>query len=138
MSQSRNQFAGTLLLILTVAAAIAAVLSFQHLRTYTTPDDGVTWLDRASPNGQSRVVAVFLAPGGPGERAAIRRGDELVRIEDTPIHDALEVPEILAGLTLPGGAPAKYTLRRDGIEFQKDYIFLRAAPRDSALYYQYG
>jgi signal transduction histidine kinase len=39
---------------------------------------------------------------------------------------------------LPGDAPAKYTLRRDGIEFQKDYIFLRAAPRDSALYYQYG
>lgn len=138
VSQSRNQFAGTLLLILTIAAVIAAVLSFQHLRTYTIPDDGVTWVDQAAPHGGKRVVAAFLTPGGPGERAGIREGDELVRIEGTPIQDALQVPETLASLKLPGGAPATYTLRRDGIEFQKGYIFIQPARRDSALFYQYG
>ena len=32
MSESKSQFAGTLLLILTIAAIIAGVLSFEHLR----------------------------------------------------------------------------------------------------------
>ncbi|MGH9638772.1 MAG: ATP-binding protein [Bryobacteraceae bacterium] len=138
MSQTRNQFAGTLLLILTAAAAVAAVFSFEHLRTFSIPDDGVTWIDQTAPRGQNRVVAMFLTPGGPGEHAGIRPGDQLVAIEGRPIHQALQVPETLAGLTLPGDGPAKYTLRRNGIEFQNDYIFLRAAPRDSALYYQYA
>ncbi len=32
----------------------------------------------------------------------------------------------------------RYTLRRDGIDFQKDNIFIEAAPRDTAVYYQYA
>ena len=30
-----------------------------------------------------------------------------------------------------------YTLRRDGIEFKKDNVFIQEAPRESSLYYQY-
>ena len=138
MSQSKNQFAGTLLLILTAAALVAAVMSFQHLRTYVYPDDGVTWIDQLGPDGRQHVLAAYLAPGGPGQRAGIRPGDELLRIEKRPIHNALEVPQTLAALHLPGMAPAQYTLRRNGIEFQKDYIFIQPAAIDSALYYQYG
>ena len=134
MSESRRQFAGTLLLICTVAAVLAAVLSFQHLRSYPLHDDGVTWVDREG-GGQSRVVAGYLAPGGAGDKAGIRVGDQLLKIQAFPIQKALDVPQALWQIPLLG--KTQYTLRRDGIDFQKDNIIIQAAPRDSAVYYQY-
>ena len=136
MSEPKNQFAGTLLLLLTVACVIAAVLSIKHLRDYRLKDDGVTWVDRSAPNGTNHVVAAYVTAGGPGDKARIRLGDELVRIEDFPIHYSLEVPQAL--FQIPQFADqARYTLRRNGIEFQKDHIFLQAATRESAMYYEY-
>lgn len=135
MSESRNQFSGTLLLILTVAAIICAILSIQHLRSYPLHDDGVTWIDRKGPDNHLRVVAVHIAPGSSGDKAGIRLGDELVQIGRTPIHRALDVPQAL--FPIPLMEQTSYTLRRDGIEFRKDNIFIQAAPRDSAVYYQY-
>ncbi len=135
MSESRKQFAGTVLLILAAAAVIAAVLSFQHLRGYSLPDDGVSWVDRKGPDGRSHVVAVYIVPGGPGDTAAIRRGDELLKINDFPVRRSLDVPQAL--WLIPQLGEARYTLRRSGIEFQKEHIFIQSAPRDSAIYYQY-
>ncbi|MGA8027549.1 MAG: ATP-binding protein [Bryobacteraceae bacterium] len=135
MSQSRNQFAGTLLLVLAVAAIVAAVLSFQHLRTYSLHDDGVTWVDQKGPDGHDEVVAGYVSAGGPGSNAGIRVGDQLLTIESYPIRKSLDVPQALWHIQLIG--PTKYTLRRSGIEFQKGNIFIQAAPRDSAIYYQY-
>ncbi len=135
MSQSRNQFAGTLLLILAVAAVIAAVLSFDHMRSYSLHDDGVTWVDRKAPKGGNEVVAAYILPGGPGEKAGIRLGDRLLRVGASPIKSSLDVPQALWQIPLLG--QTQYTLSRGGIEFQKDNIFIQAAPRDSAVYYQY-
>ncbi|MBV8866944.1 MAG: hypothetical protein JO210_16230, partial [Acidobacteriaceae bacterium] len=135
MSHSRNQLAGTLLLLLTVAAAVAAVLSFQHLRTYPLHDDGVTWLNEARPQGEDAVVAGYIAPGGSGDNAGIRVGDHLVAIGTTRIHQALDVPRAL--WTIPLLGQTRYTLRRHGIEFQKGPIYIQAAARDTAVYYQY-
>ncbi|MBV9610876.1 MAG: hypothetical protein JO091_00315, partial [Acidobacteriaceae bacterium] len=136
MSGARNQFDGTLLLISAVAAVIAAVLGLQHLRTYPLHDDGVTWVDHKAADGHSQVVAGYILSGGPGDKAGIRPGDELVKIENYGIRKALDVPRAL--WEIPLLAQARYTLRRQGIEFQKDNIFIQAAPRDSALYYQYA
>ncbi|MBV9081643.1 MAG: PAS domain S-box protein, partial [Acidobacteriaceae bacterium] len=136
MSEARNQFAATLLLILAVAAVIAAVLGFHNLRTYPLHDDGVTWLDHKARDGHVRVVAGYILPGGPGDNARIRPGDELVKIENFPIHTALDVPQAL--FRIPLLSQARYTLRRQRIEFQKDNIFIQAASRDSAFYYQYA
>ena len=130
MSETRNQFAGTLLLILTVAAVISAVLSFQHLQQYPLHDDGVTWVDRGNS-----VVAASVTPDGPGDYAGVRVGDQLLQIQNFPIKQALDVPEALWPVNPP--APARYKLRRNGIEWQKDNIFIKGAPRDSALYYQF-
>ncbi len=136
MRESRNQFAGTLLLVLTVVGIVGAVLSFMHLRSYPLHDDGVTWVDEKGAGGeQNRVSAAYLAPGGPGERAGIRAGDQLVRIQDFPIQTALDVPRVL--WRIPLFERTRYTLRRSGIEFQKDNIYIQPAPRDNALYYQY-
>ena len=136
MTEFKTQFAGTLLLICTVAAVIAAVLSFQNLHTYPLHDDGVTWVDRHDAHGHNVVVAGYVAPGGPGDKAGIRLGDQLTKIQSLPIVRALDVPQALWQFQL--FSQAKYTLRRDGIEFQKDNIFIQAAPRDSAVFYQYA
>lgn len=136
MPESKNQFAATLLLILAVAAAVCAELSFQHLRSFPLQDDGVTWVQRADARGHERVVASYLVPGGPGEIAGIRRGDELVDIGAYPIRTALDVPQAL--WRIPRFGQTKYTLRRNGIEFQKDNVFVQDAPRDSAIYYDYA
>ncbi len=136
VSEPRNQFAGTLLLICTMAAVIVGVLSFEHLRSYPLHDDGVTWVDRKASDGGTRVVAGYIAPGGPGDKADIHLGDQLVRIGNARIQDALDVPQALWRIPLLG--QTTYTLRRDGIEFQKNNIFVQAAPRDSAMYYQYA
>jgi two-component system, NtrC family, sensor kinase len=134
--ESKNQFAATLLLILAVAASIAAVLSFQHLRSYPLQDDGVTWVERSDANGHRHVVATHLAPGGPGDNAGIRTGDEVVEIGGFPIHSALDVPQALS--RIHPYAQTRYTLRRNGIEFQKDQVFIQDAPRDSAIFYDYA
>ena len=114
---------------------LAAVLSFQHLRSYPLHDDGVTWVDRTGPKGQATVVAGYVNPGGPGDKAGIRVGDQLLKIQTFPIQKALDVPQALWQIPLLG--QTRYTLRRNGIDFQKDNIFIQAAPRDSAVYYQY-
>ncbi|HEX4772728.1 MAG TPA: ATP-binding protein [Bryobacteraceae bacterium] len=135
MREGRKQFVGTVLLIFAVAAVVAAVLSFRHLRSYPLPDDGVTWIDRQDSNHKNHVVAAYILPEGPGQRADIRRGDELLQIDHSPIRTALDVPQALAPISLPG--KTAYTLKRDNIEFRKDNIFVEAAARDSAVYYQY-
>jgi two-component system, NtrC family, sensor kinase len=134
--ESRSQLAGTLLLILAVAAVIAGVLSFQHLRAYALADDGVTWVDRAGPNGKMSVVAAHIRPGGSGEKAGIHPGDLIVQAGTTPIHQALDVARAISAV--PVLSQMRYTLQRNGIEFQKDNIFIEAAPRDYAVYYQYA
>ena len=135
MSESRNQLTGTLLLFITVALAVAAGLSLSLLRSYPLHDDGVTWVDQTAPGGVKTVRAAYIVPNGPGDNAGIRVGDGLVAIDGTPIHQALEVPRALWSIPVLG--QTRYTLRRNGIEFQKGPIYIRAAPRDSALYYQY-
>ncbi len=135
MKDFRNQLAGTLLLFITVAAAVAAVLSFRQLRTFPLHDDGVTWLDRDTGENAGGVDAAYIAPGGSGDKAGIRVGDTLVAIGDTPIHQAIEVPQALWKISILG--QTTYTLRRDGIEFKKGPIYVQAAPRDTSIYYQY-
>src|SRR2546428_330086 len=122
MSESRNQFAATLLLVLTVAAIIGSFLSLKNLRSYPLPYDGVTWVDRtvdrtsadrtSSDGKTTQVVAVFITPGGPGEKAGIKTGDQLVRIQAFPIGHSLDVPQALSQIPLLG--QAQYVLRRDG------------------------
>lgn len=92
-------------------------------------------MDRKAPDGKTRVVAGYITRQGPGERAGIRLGDELIRVQTFPIARALDVPQALA--RIPRWGQARYTLRRGGIEFQKDNIFVEDAPRDSAVFYQY-
>jgi PAS domain S-box-containing protein len=125
-----------LLLILTAAALLAAAINFREQRRYVLPDDGVTWVDRQDSAGRHVVQAAFIKPGSPGANAEIHIGDQVVRIGGYTVERALDVPRILS--LLPTFSKTTYSLRREGIEFEKQNIFIAAAERDSAIYYQYG
>jgi two-component system NtrC family sensor kinase len=132
----KSQFAGALLLILTAAAILAAVINFQQLNKFLLPDDGVTWIDQSGKDGANHVIAVYVKPDSSGDRAEIHVGDEVTRIAGTPVQNALDVTRILAGL--PVFSKTTYSLRRHGIDFEKQNVFIEAAAHESAVYYQYG
>jgi two-component system, NtrC family, sensor kinase len=134
----RSQFANTLLLVLSAAAIVAAVINFQQLRKFQIPDDGVTWADRAEANGPSRVLAIHISPGSTGDKAQIHLGDELVAVDGTPVRNALDVARILWSIPLIYERPTQYTLRRGGIEFQKDKIFIQTAEPEAGRLYEYA
>ncbi len=134
----RSQFANTLLLVLSAAAIVAAVINFQQLRKFQIPDDGVTWVDRADGKGTNRVLAIHINPGGSGDKAQIHLGDELVAIDGFRITSALDVARTLWGIPLIYEKPAQYTLRRGGIEFQKDKVFIQPAEPESGRLYEYA
>src|ERR1700754_2016776 len=101
MSELKRQLVSALLVVLTVAACVAAVINFQQQGKFHLPDDGVTWLhppDRTTPaevldpkqTRLERPVAVHISPGSPAEKAGIRAGDRLVSIDGVQIGRASE------------------------------------------------
>lgn len=123
--------------MLSAVALVAAILNFQQLRHFPVPDDGVTWADQQGAGGINRVIAIHVSPGSAGDKAQIRLGDELLKINNEAVSKALDVPRVLWGMPLIFEKTTAYTLRRSGIEFVKDKIFIQAADRDSSLFYEY-
>src|SRR5262245_17507673 len=122
MSELKRQLVSALLVVLTVAACVAAVINFQQQGKFHLPDDGVTWLDRTNPTqsldpAQTRLerpVAVHIVSGSPAEKAGIHTGDRLVSIDGVQIGRASEATQVLARL----GAwhKAEYKILHDGTE----------------------
>jgi two-component system, NtrC family, sensor kinase len=111
------------LTLLTIAAVVFAYLNFRQRSQYATPDDGITWVDTASG-----VMAWHVAPGSPGDRAGIQKGDYIEEFHSTPVHRALDVPRLLfhAG----SWTEVKYQIRRGGESFE---VPLVTAPEDKPL-----
>jgi len=129
MRELKIQFSSALLMILTVAAVVCAFINFQQQSRFRLPDDGVTWVDR--PPG---VVALHIAPGSQADRAGLKPGDVLLRVNNGRIEQAIDVPKIL--LPLGSWKRAAYLVGRDGVEFEASVI-TGEVRRDLMLYYQY-
>jgi two-component system, NtrC family, sensor kinase len=132
----KQQFVSALLVIVTLAAVVAAAINLQQQSRFHLPDDGVTWSDQIQGAGQnSSVVAVYVAPGSPGEKAGIHKGDQLVSVADLTIQRAIDVTAVLARL----GAWKKvdYKVRHGGIEVTSSVI-IAEVERDSTIFYQYA
>ncbi len=135
MKELKTQFVNALLVVLTVAAVISAVINFQQQKKYGLPDDGVTWVDRTTGDAKgSKVVALHVVPGSPAERAGIHRGDTLLRINGYPVSKSLEVTEIL--FRLRAWSKPEYDIERGGVE-TKANVVIRESETDAAIYYQY-
>jgi signal transduction histidine kinase len=129
MTEFRRQFAGALLVILTVAAVISAGINFQQQGEFRLPEDGVTWMDR-----DGRVEALHVVAGSAAEKAGIKAGDVLRQIGGTPVAGASDVARIL--LRAGAWSDVKYSIERAGVPFAPKVVVGQEA-RESSLYYQY-
>ena len=129
MKDLKSQFVSALLFILTVAAVSCAIVNFRQQRLYHFPEDGVTWVDRAGT-----VVALHVDAGGQAEKAGIRNGDVLHRLNGFDISKASDVPMILSQRPIWSKAP--YDVHRGGVEVMTTVI-LGENLVDSAISYQY-
>ncbi len=123
------QLSTAILTVLTIAAAIAAVVNYQQIHKFRLPDDGVTWADRGG-----RVVALAVLPNGPADRAGLRAGDVLETIQAERIKDTGDVPQRLA--YVGAWQKASYIVRRAGVDVPIAVIVGEAA-RGIAISWQY-
>jgi two-component system NtrC family sensor kinase len=130
----KTQFVSALLVILTVAAVWCAVINFRQQSSYHLPDDGITWVDRNSPNGQNVVVALHVLPGSPGDNAGIRAGDALLEAAGNRISKTTDVPQAL--LRVGTWTKTEYLVRRGSVSISAPVI-LGERVLDRSLYYQY-
>jgi two-component system NtrC family sensor kinase len=123
------QLSTAILTILTIAAAVSAVINFQQQHKFRLADDGAVWVDRSH-----RVEAWHIDPDGPAAKAGLKNGDALLKINGAATVRAIDVPQILA--RVGGWNKAEYTASRDGVEF-KAAVYIREEPLDPAVSYQY-
>jgi len=151
VQELKRQFAGGLIVILTIAAVIAAIINFQQQQKFHLPEDGVTWVDREGKAGsvaggdpiiRNNVVALHVVKGGPADRAGIAEGDILRRIDNLGVSTAAEVSEILVGMGV--WKKVDYFVERpykrgdSQIELElRHTVFVAEHTASDAVYYQY-
>jgi two-component system NtrC family sensor kinase len=107
-SEFHTGFTVVLLVLLTAAAVVFAGLNFSREHAFQVPYDGVVW-----DEGNGRLVADRVIARGPGERAGIKVGDQLVAVER---QDAEAMPALMRQIYRRGvWAKATYSLLRGGI-----------------------
>ena len=113
----RIRFSAVLLAFGTLAAVIFAALNFRQELQYQIPDDGVWWMEHEGWLRAERVL-----PGGPGEKAGIKQGDELVAINNQTINT---VPQLAARIFRVGvWTSATYSLVRNEVPLNVPIILV--------------
>ncbi len=80
------RFSAILLAIITLTAAVFAVINFQKEREFQTPYDGVWWVEH-----EGWLRAERVDPGGPAQRAGIKVGDELTAINNHTVSSTVQM-----------------------------------------------
>src|SRR5579872_1866953 len=124
------QLSTALLTLLTLASGVSAIINFQQQSRFRLPYDGVIWVDRAAG-----VEALEVTKNGPAARVGVHNGDILVRINETPIRQAIDVPKVL--VRIGANYQATYDVRRAGVEIEIKKLVIDETPRDPAAYYLY-
>src|SRR5450755_1212967 len=109
--EPKFQLSTAILTILTIAAAVSAVINFQQQHRFRLADDGAVWVDRAH-----HVEALHIVSDGPAAKAGLKNGDTLLKINGAKTLKAIDVPQILAAVGVWN--KADYTASRSGVEFQ--------------------
>src|SRR4051812_49021364 len=92
----------------TVAAMVFAWLNFQQERQVAIPNDGVWWVEAGDHLQAERVHTQ-----GPGERAGIKTGDQLLEVNDQAVTNAAALERQLYKKGVY--SQAKYAVQRNGV-----------------------
>ena len=79
------RFTTVILALLTAAAVVFAYINWQKESQVVVSTDGVWWKEQAG-----FLVAKGIAPNGPGEKAGIKVGDRLLRINNRPKDETIK------------------------------------------------
>jgi two-component system NtrC family sensor kinase len=118
------RFSAVILAFVTLTAVIFAALNFRKELLYQVPYDGVWWVEHEGWLRAQRVL-----PAGPGERAGIKVGDELVAINNQTVNTT---PELTARIYRTGiWTSTTYSLVRNEVPLNVPIILV---PADKSLY----
>lgn len=117
-------------MLLTVAAIVCAFINFIQQNKFRLPDDGVIWGERGAA-----VQALHVASGSPAEKAGLRAGDVVLKINGVSITKATDVSRVL--VRLGAWNKARYAARRSGVDFETTLIIGNAGRDYPVLYYNY-
>jgi PAS domain S-box-containing protein len=121
--ETQIRFAAVVFGLLTVTAVVFAWINFQKEYEFSTPMDGVWWVEQ-----QGQLVARRVTPLGPGDRGGIKVGDVLVAVGGNAVHNTTDV----ARQMYRSGVWTKlsYTLGRDNVSLDVPVIL---QPVDKSL-----
>src|SRR5437667_877440 len=118
------RFTALMLGLFTVAAAILFWINFQKEREFQVPYDGVWWVESGA-----RLVADRVEPDGPGARAGIKQGDQLVAINKIEVKNT---PGVVRQLYQAGvWSKATYSLVSQSVALDTELVL---TPTDRSLY----
>ena len=121
--ESQVRFVAVLLFLLTVAAVVFASFNLKKEGDYAVPDDGVWWTEHGG-----HMVADRVDPNGPGARAGIKPGDQLVSVNGEEINST---PGLVRQLYRSGvWSKAAYSLIRQSVPLDSSVILI---PADRSL-----
>jgi PAS domain S-box-containing protein len=121
----QSRFLFLLIALLSVAAVVFAAINFQKDREFSTPYDGIWWVESG---GHLEAQRVDL--NGPGEKAGVKKGDLLVAVDG---HDVKDVAGLERQLYRIGvWSKATYSLSRQGIPLEISNLV--PVPADRTLY----
>ena len=107
MKELKGQIWSALLVILTAAAVVSAVINFQQQKRSPLPEDGVIWVDR-----DAGVEALYITSASTGDKAGLRTGDILLKIGGLRLENAQDVMRVLVGVG--SWNQTEYLIRRAG------------------------
>src|SRR5438270_4764323 len=117
------RFTAGLLVLLTTAAVVLAWINFQKEPEFQIPYDGVSWMEHNGSLFADRVEA-----SGPGARAGIKQGDQLVAVNE---HEVKAAPGLIRQLYRVGPwSKATYSLLRQSVPLDTTVILI---PADRSL-----
>jgi two-component system, NtrC family, sensor kinase len=121
--ETQIRFAAIVFGLLTVTAVVFAWINFQKEYEFSTPTDGVWWVE-----SQGQLVARRVNPLGPGDRGGIKADDVLVSVGGNAVHNNADV----ARQMYRSGVWTKlsYTLNRDSVSLDVPVIL---QPVDKSL-----
>ncbi|HEY6336977.1 MAG TPA: ATP-binding protein [Candidatus Sulfotelmatobacter sp.] len=121
--ESQVRSLAVVLSLLTIAAVVFAAFNFEKERQFSAPDDGVAWVERGG-----HLLADRVEPNGPGIKAGIRPGDQLISVNAQEVTSLARLERQI--YRTGAWSKAAYSLQREAVALDCNVILI---PADRSL-----